>query len=135
MVVVRGLGPVGGPGMALGSAVVFALDGAGLGDTVAVVTDGQMSGLVNTGMVVGEVTPEAALGGPLALVRDGDRITIDVDARRVDLDVPDEVLEARGVEPLPTEPGEDGAGWLAVYKQLASPVSEGAVLTPRKGAR
>jgi dihydroxy-acid dehydratase len=135
VVVVRGLGPVGGPGMALGSAVVFALDGAGLGQTTAVVTDGQMSGLVNTGMVVGEVSPEAALGGPLALVRDGDRITIDVDARRVDLEVPEEVLEARRAEPLPTEPGEDGAGWLALYKQLASPVSEGAVLTRQEGTR
>jgi dihydroxy-acid dehydratase len=135
VLVVRGLGPVGGPGMALGSAVVFALDGAGLGDSVAVVTDGQNSGLVNTGMVVGEVSPEAALGGPLALVRDGDPITIDVDARRVDLDVPADVLDARRSEPLPTTPGEDGAGWLAVYKQLVSPVGEGAVLTRRETAR
>ena len=80
----------GSPGMALTSAVVFALDGAGLGDQVAVVTDGQMSGLVNKGLVVGEVSPEAAVGGPLGLVRDGDVITIDVDARTVDLEVPAE---------------------------------------------
>jgi dihydroxy-acid dehydratase len=133
VLVVRGLGPVGGPGMALGSAIVFALDGAGLGDSVAVVTDGQNSGLVNTGMVVGEVSPEAALGGPLALVRDGDPIAIDVDARRVDLDVPVDVLDARRSEPLPTTPGEDGAGWLAVYRQLVSPVADGAVLTRRDG--
>jgi dihydroxy-acid dehydratase len=131
VLVVRGLGPVGGPGMALGSAVVFALDGAGLGDSVAVVTDGQMSGLVNTGTVVGEVTPEAALGGPLALVADGDPITIDVDARRVDLEVPEDVLEARRAAlVLPTE-GTD-SGWLEIYRRLVSPVPTGAVLTAER---
>jgi len=67
-------------------------------------------------------------------VRDGDPITIDVDARRVDLDVSADVLDARRSEPLPTTPGEDGAGWLAVYKQLVSTVREGAVLTRRETA-
>jgi dihydroxy-acid dehydratase len=134
VLVVRGLGPVGGPGMALGSAVVFALDGAGLGDSVAVVTDGQMSGLVNTGMVVGEVTPEAALGGPLALVEEGDRITIDVDARRVDLDVPVQVLDERRARlVLPTD-GAD-SGWLEIYRRLVSPVPAGAVLTAQPRGR
>jgi dihydroxy-acid dehydratase len=128
VLVVRGLGPVGGPGMALGSAVVFALDGAGLGDSVAVVTDGQMSGLVNTGMVVGEVTPEAALGGPLALVRDGDGITIDVGSHRVDLEVPAEVLDARRADFDPPHDDRD-TGWLEIYRRLVSPVPAGAVLT------
>jgi dihydroxy-acid dehydratase len=128
VLVVRGLGVVGGPGMALGSAVVFALEGAGLGDTVAVVTDGQMSGLVNVGTVVGEVTPEAALGGPLALVEDGDRIVIDVDRRTVDLDVPDDVLAERRAGLGTPDLGPDH-GWLSAYRRLVSPVPEGAVLT------
>jgi dihydroxy-acid dehydratase len=128
VLVVRGLGVVGGPGMALGSAVVFALEGAGLGDSVAVVTDGQMSGLVNVGTVVGEVTPEAALGGPLALVEDGDRIVIDVDRRTVDLDVPDDVLAERRAGLGRPDLGPDH-GWLSAYRRLVSPVPEGAVLT------
>ena len=66
--------------MGMASRLVFALDGAGLTGQVAVVTDGQLSGLVNKGIVVGEVSPEAAAGGPLALVRDGDTIRIDVPA-------------------------------------------------------
>jgi dihydroxy-acid dehydratase len=128
VLVVRGLGVVGGPGMALGSAVVFALQGTGLGDTVAVVTDGQMSGLVNVGTVVGEVTPEAALGGPLALVEDGDRIVIDVDQRAVDLDVPEDVLAERRAGLGSPELGPDH-GWLSAYRRLVSPVPGGAVLT------
>ena len=74
--------------MGMASQLVFALDGAGLTGQVAVVTDGQLSGLVNKGIVVGEVSPEAAAGGPLALVQGGDRIRIDVLARVADLDVP-----------------------------------------------
>ncbi len=71
VVVLRGLGVTGSPGMGMASQLVFALDGAGLTGQVAVVTDGQLSGLVNKGIVVGEVSPEAAAGGPLGLVRDG----------------------------------------------------------------
>ena len=93
VVVLSGLGLRGSPGMALTSAFVFALDGAGLGDQVVVVTDGQMSGLVNKGLVVAEVSPEGALGGPIGLVRDGDVISVDVDARTLDLQVPEEELE------------------------------------------
>jgi predicted aconitase with swiveling domain len=78
VVVLRGQGPTGSPGMGMASQLVFALDGAGLTGQVAVVTDGQLSGLVNKGIVVGEVSPEAARGGLLALVRDGDPIRIDV---------------------------------------------------------
>ena len=72
VVVLRGQGVTGSPGMGMASQLVFALDGAGLTGQVAVVTDGQLSGLVNKGIVVGEVSPEAARGGPLALVEDGD---------------------------------------------------------------
>lgn len=128
VVVLAGLGPKGGPGMAMASAVVFALDGAGLGDGTAVVTDGQMSGLVNTGMVVGEVSPEAADGGPLALTRDGDVISIDVAARTVDLEVAEDVLAARRATLAAyTQSGE--RGWLSIYERLVTPVADGAVLT------
>jgi dihydroxy-acid dehydratase len=130
VVVLGGLGPVGGPGMALGSALVFALDGAGLGDTVALVTDGQMSGLVNTGTVVGEVSPEAAVGGPLALVEDGDPIVIDLVRRRVDLEVPADELARRAERWAERAPLPPDTGWLSIYRQLVSPVQAGAVLTP-----
>ncbi len=87
MVVLTGLGLRGSPGMGLTSALMFAIDGAGLSTSVAVITDGQMSGLVNGGLVVAEVSPEGAAGGPLGLVRDGDMISIDVNARTLDLEV------------------------------------------------
>jgi dihydroxy-acid dehydratase len=80
--VLTGLGLRGSPGMGFTSAFVFALDGAGLGGQVAVITDGQMSGLVNKGISVAEVSPEGAVGGPLGLVRDGDMISVDVAAGR-----------------------------------------------------
>jgi dihydroxy-acid dehydratase len=126
--VLRGLGPVGGPGMALGSAFVFALAGAGLGESVAVVTDGQLSGLVSTGTVVGEVSPEAALGGPLGLVQDGDTVHIDIGTRRVDLEVADDVLEHRRTR-LRQRAEDSETGWLSIYRRLVTPVSQGAVLT------
>ena len=128
VVVMRGMGPIGGPGMSMGSALVFALDGAGLGDSVAVVTDGQMSGLVNIGTVVGEVSPEAAAGGPLALVEDGDTITIDVTRRTMDLEVPDDVLQRRRTSLL-QRPANEEHGWLSIYQRLVGPVAGGAVLT------
>src|SRR6202044_916914 len=87
VVVLRGLGVTGSPGMGMASQLVFALDGAGLTGQVAVVTDGQLSGLVNKGIVVGEISPEAAAGGPLGLVRAGDIIRIDVPGRTADLEV------------------------------------------------
>ncbi|GAA2892685.1 dihydroxy-acid dehydratase [Streptomyces mexicanus] len=128
VLVLRGLGPKGTPGMGMASRPVFALDGAGLTGKVAVVTDGQLSGLVNKGIVVGEVSPEAADGGPLALVRDGDTISIDLTTRRADLLVPDEELATR----TPWTPSADaGRGWLSVYRRTVRPLQEGAVLTPR----
>ena len=85
--------------MGLTSAFIFALDGAGLGDKCAVITDGQMSGLVNKGIVVGEVSPEAATGGPLGLVRNGDIITIDLDKRVLDFEVPADEGQTRAAPP------------------------------------
>ena len=131
VVVLRGQGPTGSPGMGMASQLVFALDGAGLTGQVAVVTDGQLSGLVNKGIVVGEVSPEAAAGGPLALVRRGDRIRIDVLARTADLDVPDAELDRRraGLAAPPGGTGPREKGWLRIYQRLVRPLPEGAVLT------
>jgi dihydroxy-acid dehydratase len=127
VVVLSGLGLRGSPGMGFTSAFVFALDGAGLGDRVVVVTDGQMSGLVNKGLVVAEVAPEGALGGPLGLVEDGDVISVDVDARTVDLEVDAEELARRREKfELPATPS--GCSWLSVYARSVRPVSRGATL-------
>jgi dihydroxy-acid dehydratase len=127
VVVLRGLGVIGGPGMAMTSAVVFALDGAKLIDQVAVITEGQLSGLVNTGLVVGEASPEAAAGGPLAFVENGDVISIDVTRKVVDLEVAEDVLAER--RKAPREFGARGLhGWLGVYQKTVTPVHEGAVL-------
>jgi dihydroxy-acid dehydratase len=131
VVVLRGLGVVGGPGMAMTSAVVFALDGAGLINEVAVITEGQLSGLVNEGLVVGEASPEAAAGGPLAFVEDGDMIAIDVAKRRVDLDVTEDVLAERHKSPR-TFGAQNLRGWLAVYQRTVAPVHEGAVLRGKR---
>jgi dihydroxy-acid dehydratase len=127
VVVLRGQGPTGSPGMGMASQLVFALDGAGLTGKVAVVTDGQLSGLVNKGIVVGEISPEAARGGPLALVRDGDTIRIDVPGRTADLDVPPEEL-ARRRATLRAAPPTEERGWLSIYQRLVRPLPEGATL-------
>jgi dihydroxy-acid dehydratase len=133
VLVLRGCGPKGGPAMA-GSAsrVVFAIYAAGLEDEVAFVSDGQLSGLCNKGMTVAEVSPESAIGGPLALVEHGDRIRIDLDARTLDLEVSAEEIEARRIRrgdvPLPAS-----TGYLSIYQRSVQPMSTGAVLvTPER---
>jgi dihydroxy-acid dehydratase len=130
VVVLRGLGVIGGPGMAMTSAVIFALDGAGLLDRVAAITEGQLSGLVNNGLVVGEASPEAAAGGPLAFVENGDVISIDVRRKVVDLEVPENVLAERR-KTTKTFGAQDQRGWLGVYQRTVAPVHEGAVLAPK----
>jgi dihydroxy-acid dehydratase len=130
-VVLRNVGVRGGPGMGGASRTVFALDGMGLGPEVAVVTDGQLSGLVNVGLVVGEVTPESAVGGPLALVENGDRIAIDVEKRTIDLDVPAAELAARRARLKPRPPTTD-SGWLSIYERTVSPLSQGASLLGKR---
>jgi dihydroxy-acid dehydratase len=127
VVVLTGLGLRGSPGMGLTSALMFAIDGAGLSASVAVITDGQMSGLVNGGLVVAEVSPEGASGGPLGLVRDGDVISIDVNARTVDLEVSPAELDARRAE-LPPLRVPTGCGWLSVYARTVAPLGAGATL-------
>jgi len=127
VVVLRGIGVKGGPGLAMTSSVVFALDGAGLIDKVAVVTEGQLSGLVNRGLVVGEASPEAMEGGPLGLVDNGDPIAIDVDKRVVNLEVPEETLAKRREQQR--QFGNTGErGWLSIYQRTVQPVHKGAVL-------
>ena len=127
MVVLTGLGLRGSPGMGLTSALMFAIDGAGLSTSVAVITDGQMSGLVNGGLVIAEVSPAGAAGGPLGLVRDGDLIAIDVNARTVDLEVEPGELAVRRAE-LPPLAAPTGCGWLSVYARSVAPLGSGATL-------
>ncbi|MBY4213645.1 dihydroxy-acid dehydratase [Rhodococcus fascians] len=121
VIVLRGMGPRGGPGTVFAASFVAALNGAGLGGRVAVVTDGELSGL-NHGLVVGQVMPEAADGGPLAGVREGDIISIDLDARRVDVD------PARYGDPVKARGDNPERGWLGQYAALVGPIQQGAVL-------
>jgi dihydroxy-acid dehydratase len=125
IVVIRYEGPKGGPGMREMLAVTGALVGAGLGDKVALVTDGRFSGATH-GIVVGHVAPEAATGGPIGLVADGDRITIDVARRRIDLDVDAAELARRRAAWRAPEP-RYRTGALAKYAKLVGSASEGAV--------
>jgi dihydroxy-acid dehydratase len=128
VVVMRGAGACGGPAMGGGaSRIVFAIDGAGLGEQVALLTDGHLSGLVCKGLVVAEVAPEAALGGPLALVEDGDSITVDLDTKRCDLNIDASEMEARRARWQPTQPLFD-RGWLNIYRRNVGPTATGAVL-------
>jgi len=128
VLVVRGMGPKGGPGMAgPASMVVFALYSAELQNEVAFVTDGQLSGLCNKGLTVAEVSPEAAVGGPLGLVASGDPITVDVDRRTLDLDVSADELERRRVR-LGERPLKKATGWLSIYQREVQPMSSGVVL-------
>lgn len=125
--VIRGIGVSGGPGMGLTSAFVFALHARGLAQSVALVTDGQFSGLVNQGVTIGEVSPEAAADGPLGRVQDGDVIDIDLAAGTVDLLVPADELAARP-RYVPPADADTGGGYLDQYRELVQPLACGAVL-------
>jgi dihydroxy-acid dehydratase len=124
VVVIRYEGPAGGPGMREMLHVTAALVGEGLGDDVALITDGRFSGATH-GLMVGHVAPEAARGGPLAAVRDGDTIVVDVESRRVDVELPDGELAARLAEWTAPAP-RHATGVLAKYAQLVGSASEGA---------
>jgi len=125
VVVIRYEGPKGGPGMREMLAVTAAIVGAGLGDTVALVTDGRFSGATH-GFMVGHVSPEAAAGGPIAVVQNGDMIAIDETSRRLDLDVPTEDLRKR-LSAWTAPPLRATRGVLAKYARLVSSASMGAV--------
>jgi dihydroxy-acid dehydratase len=125
VVVIRNEGPAGGPGMREMLAVTAALNGVGLGEHVALLTDGRFSGATH-GFMAGHVAPEAFHGGPIAAVQDGDTITIDVDARRIDVDLSDEEIERR-LAAYASPPNPDRTGVLAKYAALVGSASEGAV--------
>ena len=124
VVVVRYEGPSGGPGMREMLGVTAAIVGAGLGETVALVTDGRFSGATR-GLMVGHVSPEAARGGPLAAVQDDDIVTIDVAARRLDVEVSDHELRARLARWRPPSPRYTN-GVFAKYARAVSSASTGA---------
>ena len=135
VLVLRRQGVKGGPGMGGASRLVFAVEGTGLGGEVTVVTDGQLSGLVNNsglvnkGLVVAEVQPEWAEGGPIALVEDGDVIAIDVASKRLDLEVGGDELARRRAAFVPPRPTRD-SGWLSIYERSVGPLRQGASLLP-----
>jgi len=125
VIVIRYEGPKGGPGMREMLSPTSALIGAGLGDAVGLITDGRFSG-GTYGLVVGHVSPEAAVGGPIALVQEGDRITIDAERRRLDVDVPEAELARRRAGWQARAPAYT-SGVLAKYAKLVSSSSLGAV--------
>jgi dihydroxy-acid dehydratase len=126
VVVIRYEGPAGGPGMREMLHVTAAIVGEGLGDEVALVTDGRFSGATH-GLMVGHVAPEAARGGPIAALRDGDVIELDVEARELRVLLPDDELAARLGDVVAPEP-RYAHGVLARYAKYVSSASEGAVL-------
>jgi dihydroxy-acid dehydratase len=125
VVVIRNEGPAGGPGMREMLAVTAALVGEGLGEEVALLTDGRFSGATR-GLMAGHVAPESVQGGPIGLVRDGEKITFDVTARRLDVDVPDEELQKRAHAYEPPDRPYPGPA-LAKYAKLVGSASLGAV--------
>lgn len=126
VVVIRNEGPAGGPGMREMLSVTGAINGAGLGESVALLTDGRFSGATH-GFMVGHVAPEAIRGGPIAAVKDGDEITIDVDARRMDVALDDDEIARRvAAYEAPTN-GDHTGGVLAKYAALVGSAAEGAV--------
>ncbi len=128
VVVVRYEGPKGGPGMREMLAVTAAIVGRGLKDKVALLTDGRFSGATH-GLMVGHVSPEAAVGGPIALVRNGDTVTIDVEKRLLKVEVSDKELQRRKDRWTSPEP-KYTHGALAKYAQLVSSAAKGAVCLP-----
>ena len=125
VVVIRYEGPRGGPGMREMLGVTGAIVGAGFGETVALITDGRFSGATR-GLMIGHVSPEAAVGGPLAALQEGDTIVIDIEARRLDIELPDAEIAgrlAKWKEPVPRYT----SGVFAKYAALVSSASEGAI--------
>lgn len=127
VVIIRYEGPRGGPGMQEMLAPTSYLMGQGLGQSVALITDGRFSGGTR-GACIGHVSPEAAAGGPIALIREGDMISIDIPARKLEIDVPADELERRKSEWQPPAPKAQ-TGWLAQYAKLATSADSGAVLS------
>ena len=127
-VIVRYEGPKGGPGMKETSRVTAALVGQGLKDSVALVTDGRFSGITH-GIAIGHVSPEAAAGGPLALVQEGDTVRIELDAATIDLDVADDELDRRRAAWKPPALKHQ-RGVFAKYAASVTSASTGAICMP-----
>jgi len=125
VVVVRNEGPAGAPGMPEMLSITSAIVGRGLGESVVLVTDGRFSGATR-GLMVGHVAPEAARGGPIAFVQDGDIITVDVETRRLELEISDAELAARRQQWSAPEP-RVARGVLAKYARTVSSAARGAV--------
>ena len=130
VLVVRYEGPAGGPGMREMLSITASVIGAGIGESVVLVTDGRFSGATR-GLMVGHVSPEAARGGPLAVVQDGDLITVDVDAGTLQVELGDRELAERLAAWQPP-PARYDVGVFARYRALVSSASDGAVLVPPK---
>jgi dihydroxy-acid dehydratase len=126
VVVIRYEGPRGGPGMQEMLSPTSAIAGMGLGEQVALITDGRFSGATRGGCI-GHVSPEAAEGGPIALIENGDTIRIDMNARTLDVELPDGELERRR-EAWKPNPPRAATGWLARYRRLVTNAARGAVL-------
>ncbi|MFC1755004.1 dihydroxy-acid dehydratase [Thermoproteota archaeon] len=126
VLVVRYEGPKGGPGMRESLALTAAIAGAGLGNSIAIVTDGRFSGGTRN-LSIGHVSPEAAEGGPIALIQTGDKILIDVHKRKLDINVTEEELETRKQKWTAPQP-KFTHGWLARYERLVTSAAKGAVL-------
>jgi dihydroxy-acid dehydratase len=133
VVIIRYEGPRGGPGMREMLGVTGAIVGAGLGETVALLTDGRFSGATH-GLMIGHVSPEAARGGPISALQEGDTIVIDIEKRRLDVELSDAEIAARlahWTEPVP----HYTSGVFAKYSVLVSSASEGAITQPNFAAR
>jgi dihydroxy-acid dehydratase len=128
VVVVRNEGPKGGPGMREMLAVTAAIVGEGLGESVALLTDGRFSGATR-GLMIGHVAPEAALGGPIAALRDGDTVSIDINARKIDVDLPSVELQRR-LQSVSRHQPRYKNGVFAKYAALVSSASDGAITRP-----
>jgi len=128
VVVIRNEGPRGGPGMREMLGVTAAIVGEGLGGSVAMITDGRFSGATR-GLMIGHVSPEAALGGPIAAVEDGDMIHIDVTARKIAVELDDATLKQRLAKCTP-KPPTYRSGVYAKYTALVASASQGAVTNP-----
>ena len=130
VVIIRYEGPKGGPGMREMLNPTSAIVGMGLGSTVALITDGRFSG-ASSGAAIGHVSPEAAVGGPIALIEEGDMIQIDIPKHRIHVDVPDEVLAERKKAWKPRKP-RITTGYLARYADHVTSGSQGAILKPNQ---
>jgi dihydroxy-acid dehydratase len=128
-VVIRYEGPKGGPGMREMLAPTAAIMGLGLGDSVALITDGRFSGGTR-GPCIGHISPEAAEGGPIAMVEDGDRIVLDIPGRKLEVLLDEKTLEARKAAWQAPEP-KIRKGWLARYAKVVTSAYTGAVTTAK----